>query len=329
MILARQNRIMKNKFMNILLMLAFLFLSAGCNNGQPYFQKYTNPVEIPNADFVYDTIVSGKEMLGFYSFATGKTELVDFGKFIHPTQPYFLNPGTIIYRNKHDNFGNLNNNFWGLILSKGDRFYECDSKKISGSVYASNKQIILSNSDGLFLINPDDCSIEKTILSAQDLATFGKYYYLFPSAYSDKGDFIIYSNTNSNVYRGVYLNKYLITQKKTIDLGMLGFAPVLSPDEKEIAYCSYDGIHIMDTDGENDELVVSQNTPVDFINGIGAFLPLPMWSSDGKKLLYHKCIGQVGCSEISDYDIFVYDLDTKTETLLVEGGMYPAWNYYK
>ena len=312
---------MKNKLMSILLMLVFLLSNAGCNNGQPYFQKYTTPVKIPDADFVYETIASGKEMLGFYSFATGKTELVDFGKFIHPTQPYYLNADIIIYRNKYDNFGNINSNQGELILSKGDQYYECNNKIIWGHAYASNGQIILSNTDGLFRVNPDDCSIDQTILSKQDLELTNEKYTVSPYAYSEKRGFIIYSNG--------YLNQYLISQRKNIDLRKSGSAAILSPDEKEIAYCSYDGIHIMDTEGKNDELIVTQDTSIDFINDIGAFLPLPMWSSDGKKLLYHKCIGQVGCSEISDYAIFVYDLDTKTETLLVEGGMYPAWNYYK
>jgi hypothetical protein len=319
---------MKNKLMSILLMLVFLLPSAGCNYDRSYFQKYTNPVEIPDADFVFSTIVSEKEVLGFYSFATGKAEIVNFGEFVHPIQPYYLNADTIMYKNKHDNFGNLNNNFWGLILSKGDHYYECDDKKISGSVYARDGQIVLSNSEGLFLVTPDDCSIEKTILSAQDLESIGENYYLPPSAYSDKEGFVIYNDFNSEVYRGVYLKKYLITQNKTIDLEKVGFAPVLSPDQKEITYWSYDGIHIMNTNGGNDELIVAQDEPYGFING-NAFISLPMWSPDSKKLLYHKCIGELTCSEISDYDIFVYDLDTKTETLLVKGGMYPAWNYYK
>jgi hypothetical protein len=315
---------MKNKLMNIPLMLVFLFMSAGCNNGQPYFQKYTTPVKIPDADFVYETIVSGKEVLGFYSFATGKTELVDFGEFIHPTHPYYIDANTLMYKNKYDYFGSIYSSHWGLILSKGDQYSECNNEKIMGAVYSRNGQIILSNSSGIFLVSPDDCSVEKTISSEQDLALLGNSYSLSPYAYSEKGDFILYSSFDNEYH----LNKYSIKEKKIIDLGVAGLFPVLSPDEKEIAYCSYDGIHIMDTEGKNDELVVTQYGMIDYIND-GYFLPLPMWSSDGKKLLYHKWVGKLSFSEIGDYAIFVYDLNTNTETLLVKGGMYPTWNYYK
>ena len=315
---------MKNKFMSILLMLAFLLSNTGCSNGQPYFQKYTNPVEIPDADFVYETIVSGKEVLGFYSFATGKTELVDFGKFIHPTHPYYIDANTLMYKNKYDYFGSIYSSHWGLIVSKGNQYIACNNEKIMGAVYSRNRQIILSNSSGIFLVNPDDCSIEKTISSEQDLSLLGTNYSLSPYAYSEKGNFILYSNFDNEYH----LNKYSIKEKKITDLGVAGLFPVLSPDEKEIAYCSYDGIHIMDAEGKNDELVVTQYGMIDYIND-GYFLPLPMWSMDGKKLLYHKWVGKLSFSEISDYAIFVYDLDTNTETLLVKGGMYPTWNYYK
>jgi Tol biopolymer transport system component len=102
--------------------------------------------------------------------------------------------------------------------------------------------------------------------------------------------------------------------------------PSISPDQKWVVYLASDGIRISDIDGLNSRKLVSANT-MSVVNG--QFLifdsgepPQPQWSPDSKELIYHKCINQ-NCSNISDYNIYIYNLETNEETLVIEGGGVP------
>ncbi len=89
----------------------------------------------------------------------------------------------------------------------------------------------------------------------------------------------------------------------------------------------------MDVNGENDEMVVPYKSMISFSDGSREFRmnnPVLNWSSDSSKIVYHKCmLARDNCHDINEYGIFIYDLKTDSEELIIEGGMNPSWNYYK
>ncbi len=59
--------------------------------------------------------------------------------------------------------------------------------------------------------------------------------------------------------------------------------------------------------------------------------PIPSWSPDGEWLVYHKCTVPVeigaSCTYAEDYAIFIVNVATGEETLLIEGGLNPYWRW--
>ncbi len=94
-----------------------------------------------------------------------------------------------------------------------------------------------------------------------------------------------------------------------------------SPDDRQITYLGKDGIYVALSNGDNPQQIVPIS--MDWLATPPA-LPIPYWSPDGNKILYHKCTGGDGTA-LSDYSLFIYDLEKKTETKIAGGGLYPAW----
>ena len=57
----------------------------------------------------------------------------------------------------------------------------------------------------------------------------------------------------------------------------------------------------------------------------------PSWSPDGTQLVYHRCTAYsvFACNEIHNNSLFIYDIETQTERLLLKGGMNPYWRWQK
>lgn len=102
-----------------------------------------------------------------------------------------------------------------------------------------------------------------------------------------------------------------------------GISPVLSPDNRQIAFVRPDGIYRMDFDGGNVEKLVDYRPPSALeYEGVP---PIPQWSPDGKALVYHKCMTSSPCTAGSSFRIYTYQFSDGIEDLLYEGGLYPYW----
>jgi hypothetical protein len=172
---------------------------------------------------------------------------------------------------------------------------------------------------GIVLIDRKDCRVIKTILKRDDLIS---NKLKASTALSNNGKFLV---ANSDL-KLLWVN---LINMSIMDYGIYGAFPSLSPDETKIAYLDYDGIHLIDYDGRNDVLLVeyraSDSKKGDFSSR--GEPPMPNWSRDGKKLVYHKCIRPINqsCLGIEDNAIFIYDLVTQNETQIIVGGINPSW----
>ncbi len=319
---------MKKRLMIILILIIFI---SGCDRGinQPY--KWRFPLDIPKADITFNTIrfekegdVVGKDVLGFYSFQDQSVKILELPNESSPIQPYYLNSESIFFIDKMGNLGSVNEGQAYLSIFSKYQYLDCD--ELIGYAYPNNGNIIFLGQD-VKVVNEYDCSTVRTILTKEDLISFGEEYHIGIRALAEDESFIVFEVADE-------LIKVTLPQKEVFDYRRKGAIPSISPDQKKIAYIASDGIHIMDTTGENDFLAVPYRVSSydeDFDIWERGTPPRPNWSKDSSKIVYHKCILPVkyGCHNINNYNIFVYDLKTKKETMIIASGLNPSWNYYK
>lgn len=314
-----------------LIFIILVLLISGCGPNQYHPIKWKHPIKIPNADIVFSTITEprdkelfGDDILGFYTFADESTEFLDLGSGYSPVRPYYLDAETLIAVNKLGYYGEINETRSDLLILWQNIHQRCF--QFVGDAFPNNGNIIFFGED-ITVVNEYDCSTVRTIFTEEDLYSFGEFYQIGLQALAQDESFIVFDVAHD-------LIKVTLPQKEVFDYQREGEIPSISPDQKKIAYIAPDGIHIMDTTGENDFLAVpyrsssyegeeydvwSRGTP-----------PRPNWSKDSSKIVYHKCILHVNyyCSYINNYNIFVYDLKTKEETMIITSGLNPSWNYY-
>lgn len=103
--------------------------------------------------------------------------------------------------------------------------------------------------------------------------------------------------------------------------------PAFSPNAEWIAYSSNDGIYLIRPNGSENHVVVALSNVVGH-----TWEPTVSWSPDGKSFVYHHCITSIrwDCQDNDKKEnniIYRYDLETKEETVLVEGGVNPYWRW--
>lgn len=306
-----------------LMILAILLILSGCNRQQPAIPK-----EVLSADIIYSTIVSSKEqsakdVIGYYDIENksgGILELEDHA----PIHPYFLNSSSLIFTSKAGFYGWIGDVAGNLVLYSNGVDRTC---RMGADIAPFNGNIVLTDAENIYLIDSEDCTVIKTLLTRNDLSELSKFPKITGFSLALDGKFILFQLYGSSALYRVNLSDKHIEQFATE-----GMNPSISPDQKWVVYLASDGIRISDIDGLNSRKLVSANT-MSVVNG--QFLifdsgepPQPQWSPDSKELIYHKCIYQ-NCSNISDYNIYIYNLEANEETLVIEGGMFPSWNYYK
>jgi len=301
-----------------------LFLTSSCYPKGHSSYYWNNPISIPNADIIFDTKTEpeidelfGKEILGFYSFKDQSITKMELSSK-NPIQPYFLSNISIIWMNKRGNFGGVHEGQTYLEISTNKHNLDC--YELGGIAYPQNGKVVSFNDNGLEIINPEDCSIEKTILTRDELTSLVGKYQIGPDSLSQNKDFLILEANN-------YLVKISLPNKEIFEYQKEGKAPAISPDQKMIAYVAPDGIHIMDVSGQNDMLIVPYIAWREYLE----IFPQPSWAPDSMKIAYNKCnlSNDSSCLELKNYDIFVYDFAAKKESLIIHGGLNPSWNYFK
>jgi hypothetical protein len=304
-----------------------LLLISGCCTNLDHSQKYQINRSIPDADFTFYTIdkknkddVQGKELLGFYSLVSDTVTYIDFNNtLIHP-----LLQNDFLYAIDKKGFpGQIHNTSGYLIIYHDEEYLICKSEQTFGEFfYPYQNSIAIDAIDGgINVVDSQDCSVSQTILTESDIsAHFPDKPYLGSFSISTKGDFLLLSSYGRLV-------KVDLPEKQFYDYHKKGYYPRISPNGKRIAYLSYDGIHLMDLSGENDVLIIEYPTlkfdPENiYRRGIP---PIPNWSLDGKKLLYHKCEALGLCSQIEGYSIYIFDISTGIESKIIGNGLNPSW----
>jgi hypothetical protein len=145
----------------------------------------------------------------------------------------------------------------------------------------------------------------------------------------DSGDllygFVRNPFTASAQYEIVQFNQVSGSEKIITD----GLNPSWSPDYSKFAFIRNDGIYLMEMkSGEITRIVERPIYFSDLSFSLDERTPTIAWSNDGAYLLYEFIINDSSFGKYSDYSIYLYQLETGTETLISESGRYPAWLSY-
>lgn len=310
----------------ILIIFSFIFLISGCNQDIEQTSRWRWYINFQTSDIIFNSISENKEVdyfgenvLGFYMFEDQSVTEIDLGGGNAPTHPYYLDATTIMTANKLGNYGIIHEGIAYLFIFSKVQYLSCD--KLIGYGYPYNGNIVFVGNEGISLVNRSDCSIMRTFLTNEDLSVFEGQDHFGTNFLSSNEDFILMDIDFK-------LIRLSLPEKEIYYFDKIGTSPSLSPDQTKIAYIAPDGIHIMHTDGDNDRLVAPY---IAFGNFDNAIIPTVNWSNNSKKIVYHKCTLSAGslCDDINDYSIFMYDLETETETFLLQGGMNPSWGWGK
>lgn len=312
-------------------MVFFIFIiTISCNfsSGQP--DKKMLPFPLPDSDIVYQIIekeegeIRGKELLAFYSFEDKIISKLDLAPNL--ITPIYHNSDTLLAFAKQGYPGSIMEYRGKVVIINENSIITCDDSFATGwEIRPHNIDLTILSKNKINIISLNDCSLQKSIDLEDFVNKYGNNPIITSYSLSKREDFIIISLLTTNLY----LIKINLLNNDAVSYKHNGKFPSLSPDEQKLIYLGREGIRIMDVNGENDELIVPYEMEYtdlagDFTRGI---YPKPRWSSDGTKIIYHKCIKPLSqlCEDTSDYDIFQFDLVAKTETLLIEDGINPSF----
>jgi Tol biopolymer transport system component len=289
------------------------------------------PESVTSADILYYSILGetkdqiGEDFLGYYRLDNQEGGSVELDSR-HPIYPNFLDSSTIVFLDKAGYYGIINGDSGKIVIVSNDSEKYCGNL-YGRSIYPYKGNIAFLDGYSISLINSSDCKVLKTLLSQQDLINankemhFNPQYVISSFAISPDGSYLIFSS-DSNLYKfSVADKKFEKYNKNVIQVSSI------APDQSWVTYIASDGIHILSIDGSKDMFLIACRSSISDSEGMSV-VPLPQWSPDSRSIIYHKCINQ-SCSEITDYEIYIYNLDTKKETRIISAGLFPSWNYYK
>jgi len=306
-----------------------VFILVACCQNKYQQINWKHPITIPTSDIVYHTILNdpnnlaiGKDVLGFYNIDPGMSTKIDHE--LPLITPYYLNSETIVAIQKLG-FPGMTHEFSGyiLIFSKNN-YLSCDTPDATGwDIQPYKGNVLIDSNIGINLINSTDCSLIQTVLLHDQFAGSKGKFFIGPYSLSSNGNFIIVESDKK-------LYNINLSNFEVFDYYKDGSYPSISPNQKQIVYTGLnDGIHLMDINGEVDRIIsrFEPNTN-DTYGSVRGIPPRPHWSSDGKKLIYHKCTAagiSNGCTEINDYSIYIYDFASQIESKIIDGGLNPSW----
>ena len=313
------------------------------------------PDEFPDTDIVFQTFPLGDEVmndpLGFINADGSGLTYLTFdvfrqGHFGGPWSPSFPmmtgDNSTLIFMAKTaiGYSGDL------FIVHAGQKAVECAEEYREGlmrpSLTADQTQILadfIPKPTSLALLDLDTCHLESITPTIYDSSILEHESESTQGALSPDGRLLAYVEIDSITgwpYEPPIIYIHNLDTGEEVHIGE-GLGPAWSPDGQWLAYTGSDGIYVVRADGTENQQVVAYINPLDGNESAvdqtsqSYWAPLPSWSPDGQRLVYHKCIVPVekgnDCSDEEDYAIFIVNLATGEETLLIEGGLNPYWRW--
>jgi hypothetical protein len=290
-------------------------------------------IKIPDADIVFNTIEApkgdelfGEEVLGFYTFGMDRIEFLDTGSNL--ITPFFIGNELLVALDKQGNPGLILPYLGRLVILSNGQYRYCTSRsEASGwNLHGYSGNVLIELGGEIKMIDVNTCEVIGTLIKTDDLQNIESTVSISTFDLSKNGRFLLLSFSDKRIVR-------VDLPQKTIHFyEIFGMYPSLSPDNEHFAFLGSDGIHIADIDGKIDRVLVDC--------GLRKFVgedcfergnaPKPQWSKDGNKLIYHRCnASSLNCSEIEDFDIYIYNFETNQERLIIRGGLNPSWNYFK
>jgi len=288
---------------------------------------------IPKADIVYESLNEFdskikskiKPKIGFVNQdGTGK---VDFETDLYYDKPVCLDDGKTIYFlmwNGHGTeFGFLS--YW----KEKKRIHRCKTwhfvETFGGIIPDTEaRQSVINNGRAQILIvdhqRCDELDILADVIDDRSNRLFG-------ASLSSDGKKLLYSQESGRYSQNLEYSILVLDMdsKEIREIGS-GINPAWSPDGSKIAYIQYDGIYVMNADGNQNKLIFdvylhSRHAYQGFTHNP----PYPRWSPDGEYLIYHRCPRGGTVCDIQEETIYKINIDTGEETKILEGGKYPYW----
>jgi hypothetical protein len=296
----------------------------GCFSFHTKAQPLPNSINIPSADIVYVTIIDQRENLGFLSLTSNINQVIDIDGPIQ--SPIWVNVNILAALEKRGWMGSITDYTGSVFIlsNKQDNMRCTDDYAFGGRIQPYDGNILISNSKYINLISSKDCSLISTLITEKDLLTIDDKPNISSFAITQDGKYIIIELGGGQIR----LIRIKMDDKTFFDYQKMAINPSISPDNNLISYVGIDGIHITKFDGVEDWLVVPYEAEYQYGSSFSNDnSPYPVWSPDGKELLYHKCLQSFpgSCGKIEDYSIYTYNIEAKVETLLLDKGITPSW----
>jgi len=313
---------MNNKTLLFITLLLSLLLSQGCT-GKTIDQ-------FPDADIVYQANEREQGILGFINGDGSNNVLIEVDFFAN--LPSWSSDGSILFFSQipgdqayiPTRIGDLS------TVRQGKTITRCRKGTVVGSdihPYLDTFQVVISNGFEINLIDAIKCRKIKTFIDYKDTNLA-----IASMSISRDGSILLFSEHSYNT--ADFKGKEFAIKKMDLVTGNVetigqGASPILSPDNRKVAYVWYDGFYLMDSDGSNTKRTIKYLAGEKTGSWISFFSlpPSPHWSPDGEWLVYHKCNKAVtrSCSPPSEFGIYKFNVLDGKEYKLVDGGLYPYW----
>lgn len=198
-----------------------------------------------------------------------------------------------------------------------------------------NTALVISRNNTVEEIDYNQCETKRTLFSLSnylnvfdaDTRSFMKIVSAHLSSYSHLAVSVAKYSASETSYLGAVLIIDLSDNSVNQVIERATNA-VWSPDGSQLAYVGVDGLYITETS----TFSILYSIPLNDVTiGEGSsiywrpWLPMPQWSDDGTKLLYHRHLDAIYETTNVNYNIYVFDLTTQNESLIVESGVNPTW----
>lgn len=207
-------------------------------------------------------------------------------------------------------------------IDENGELHQCDNFFAFSQVEPYNDSVetivLISDVEKILIIDLKTCELLETVLD------FSKPSTALTDIYK-----MSYCISNQTLLYSIKADKdYELIQR---DMGSgvetsfgKGAYPSWSPDCSQFAYLTEEGMYITDLTTLKTNKVVPINKLIRNNDFEHTIVPMPQWSSDGSKLIYHSCKIDTKCSR-EDMYITIYDIKSGITNQLSINGTFPDW----